>query len=177
MSPCRRKISGFSGERFIKGKNTEKAKMIYLKLFWISAGLFWIIFMLSKWLGWKIVRQKLEDYGGLFSIWLLCLAFIAIATKDPINIAGMPLPVDVQWFGTVALGGFSAWRFYLNPLKTKVYEMDRELGEVKTRVNRLESDMTRVERYFEKVDRNFEKIEGKIEKIMEILLRKQRSLS
>ncbi len=42
------------------------------------------------------------------------------------------------------IGAFTIWRVYLNPLKTKVYTMDRELGEVKATVMRVERDVERL---------------------------------
>ncbi|GEM_PF-2376805 len=140
--------------------------MIYLKLFWISAILFWGAYILAGKLNWTKVKQKLDEYGMLFTIWLTSLVIIAIVTKDPLELLGMPIPAEMQWLGSMVLAGFGAWRLYLNPLQLKVYNMDRELGEVKTRVTKLEVDMIRVDRYFEK-------IEAKIEKMMELLLQKR----
>ena len=67
---------------------------------------------------------------------------MAIITKDPVTIAGYTIPQEFQWFGSPLLTAFGVWKFYLNPLKLKVYTMDRELGEVKTALHRLESDVS-----------------------------------
>lgn len=92
-------------------------------------------------LNWKWLKKFKEEYGILFFIFLFAFLTIAIISKDPINILGITIPMEMQWLGSLLISGFGAWQFYLNPLKKKVYTMDREIGEVKTSVKHIEKSV------------------------------------
>ncbi len=116
--------------------------MIYLWLFWTLILIFLIVYILGRFFNWKSVILAIEEkYGILFFLFLFSLAIIAIVTKDPVEFAGISIPAEMQWLGSLLLSGFGAWKFYLNPLKQKVYFMDRELGEIKSNSSSIDREM------------------------------------
>lgn len=90
---------------------------------------------------WEKARAYLEDKGMLVFIISASIITIAIITKDPLTVMGISIPTELQWLGSLIVTGFGAWRFYLNPLKEKVYSMDREVGEIKADVTNIKSDV------------------------------------
>ncbi|MBS3133244.1 hypothetical protein J4470_03910 [Candidatus Woesearchaeota archaeon] len=110
----------------------------FMLYFWILLFLFSLIYLLVSLFNFKGGLKFLNENGGLFFIFLGALVVISIVTNDPVTVAGITIPTELQWFGSLILTGFGSWKFYLNPLKNKVFAMDRELGEVKQGVQHLE---------------------------------------
>ena len=101
--------------------------MIFMILFWcilIIAGILFAVDRAQK-------KARFEDFVSFLVVLQLILFFLAIATNDPI----LPLSwgVDPWWELTIegTLAGFALWKAYLNPMKKKVYALDREVGEIK----------------------------------------------
>lgn len=115
--------------------------MFYLSLFWILFLVFIISFYLSRRLHRNRLNAFFDTYGILLVIILGSLLVVAIVTNDPVSIAGLEIPVELQWLGSLIATGFGAWKFYLNPLKNKVQSIDREVGEVKSDVSFIKNDI------------------------------------
>ncbi len=113
--------------------------MYYLAAFWGLFILFIILYISSKWN--RSLANTLDEIGTLFFMVLGSLVILAIATKDPVAVAGIEIPMELQWLGSLFVTGFGTWYYYLNPLKKKVYRMDRELGEVKTGIDSLKESL------------------------------------
>lgn len=118
--------------------------MIYLLIFWIFAILLIVGDFIGSYSNSKRFKSFKEEYGILFILLLVSFVLIAIVTKDPINVAGVAIPAEIQWLGSLLISGFGAWRYYLDPLKKKVYGMDREIGEVKTSIKHIEKHIDEV---------------------------------
>ncbi len=126
--------------------------MIYLKIFWSITLIFVFLYALTYIPSFKKYRTRLETIGAPITFVLLIpLVIMAIITNDPISLFGIDIPTEVQWIASLLITLFGAWKIYLNPLKTKVYQMDREVGEVKTGLHSLESRMIRLENNVEKI--------------------------
>lgn len=149
--------------------------MYYLATFWILFIIFFLIYLVSSFFKIKKLQKKIDEYGILLVMALGSLVIVAIASKDPIVVAGIEVPVELQWFASLFATIFGAWRFYLSPLKRKVYRMDREMGEVKVSVHSLEANVEKrfehVEKRFENVEKRFDKLERTLEKIQDILIK------
>jgi len=117
---------------------------IYLTVFWIIYALFGLLILISFLFKIKKLNKYLQEYSVLVLIIALSFLIIAIITKDPMNIAGYTIPTELQWLGSLLVTGFSAWKFYLNPLKIKVYSMDREIGEVSASVKKVENNVSMI---------------------------------
>ncbi len=115
--------------------------MIYLATFWLIIVAFIVAYAASLIFKWKNATAYLEDKGMLVFIISASVIIIAIITKDPLTVMGISIPTELQWLGSLIITGFGAWRFYLNPLKSKVYSMDREVGEVRADVANIKSDV------------------------------------
>ncbi|RLE42681.1 hypothetical protein DRJ48_03035 [Candidatus Woesearchaeota archaeon] len=120
--------------------------MIYLNIFWALLGLFVVIYYASKLFKISKVASFIDEKGELFFILMGSLLIIAIVTNDPITIAGFRFPVELEWLVSLMAVGFGSWRYYLNPLKKKVYEMDREIGEVRTHVLGMKEDVNLIKK-------------------------------
>lgn len=106
--------------------------MIYMVFFWIVT--FVTGFMiLSK-------KYRKNDFVGLLVMLQLMFFVLAIATKDPI----LPTTwgIDPWWELTIEgiTASFTVWKTYLNPLKNKVYSMDREIGGIKSDIITIKED-------------------------------------
>ena len=119
--------------------------MIYLTIFWIILITFLILYFLSKFFKIQKLNQVLEKEGALlFFAFLIPILLIAIITNDPIVLGGYEIPTEFQWLGSLFVSFFGTWQFYLKPLKNKVFGLDREIGEVKTTVKKVETDVNRL---------------------------------
>ncbi len=118
--------------------------MQFLTVFWIIAVFFYILFFLTKLLKLKKYELAIENNGFVIFIFLTALIIVAIATNDPITIAGIVIPTEIQWLGSLFVSGFGAWQFYLDPLKKKVYRMDRELGEINSSVSSIKTSVDKL---------------------------------
>ena len=117
---------------------------VYLFAMWIVYSIYGVIFLISLFVKNKKLHKFLENYSLLILIIGATLLIMALITKDPLNVAGITIPTEIQWLGSMLITGFGAWKFYLNPLKSKVYSMDREIGEVKTSVHKVESNVSMI---------------------------------
>ena len=86
----------------------------------------------------------------------------AIITKDPITIAGIELSMESQWIGSLIIFGLGSWKLYFNPLKEKVYSLDREIGEVKSDVSNLKSDVSNLKSDVSSIKEDIHLIKNKI---------------
>ena len=78
-------------------------------------------------------------------------------TKDPGDV-GLSIPTELQWLGSLLASGFGLWKFYLNPLKEKVYSFDREIGETKAEVHHVRDNTNRIEQDLESIKETMLKI-------------------
>lgn len=115
---------------------------VYLFAMWVVYSIYGVLFIISLFVKNKKLHKFLENYAFPIIIIGATLLIMALVTKDPISFAGITIPTEIQWLGSMLVTGFGAWKFYLNPLKTKVYAMDREIGEVKTSVHKVESNVS-----------------------------------
>ncbi|MBI4454242.1 hypothetical protein HY636_06370 [Candidatus Woesearchaeota archaeon] len=141
--------------------------MYYLAAFWILFLIFFLVYLVSSLFKIKKLQRRLDEYGILFVMALGSLVIVAIASKDPIAVGGIEIPVELQWFASLFVTIFGMWRFFLNPLKKKVYRMDREMGEVRATISNLDKTV-------DKLERNVDKLDGNIDKILYHLLIKDK---
>lgn len=114
--------------------------MIYLTAFWVFFFIIFGVYSIARGFDWIRSQQWYDRYGILLAMLLLVLAIMAIVTRDPIPFLEA-IPMEYQWFASLLAAGFGTWKLYLNPLKMKVYGMDRELGEVKSTVRKVDRDV------------------------------------
>ncbi len=110
---------------------------IYLALYVVSLLLALVLYSISK----KHGREKYANYATFFMVLMIFFLLFALFTDDPIEELLSTIPAFWQFLLTSLAGAFTIWRVYLNPLKSKVYEMDREIGEVKSDVSSIKSDV------------------------------------
>ena len=108
---------------------------IYLILYGLSLVLALGFFYMSK------KDARFETFANFFVVLMLFFLAFALATKDPIEKLLTTIPAFWQFVLTALGGTFTIWQVYLNPLKIKVYSMDREIGEIKTSVTKVEKEV------------------------------------
>lgn len=142
------KVGWFRRKFYIKGDINNMIKrcyMIYMLAFWIILIGFIIIYFTSKLFKIHKLSKFLDREGALlFFVLLMPIIFIAITTKDPIQFGNFEIPTELQWLGSLFASFFGAWQFYLKPLKNKVFGMDREIGEIKISVEKVEKNMDKI---------------------------------
>ena len=74
---------------------------------------------------------------------LLMMFFLVFSlyTKDPIEEIITTIPAFWQFVLTSLGGAFTIWKVYLNPLKEKVYGIDKEVATVKVTLGRVEEEL------------------------------------
>lgn len=109
-------------------------------IFWIIIIIIGILILVDKF----ILKGKsmFSEIINFLVVLQIVFFILAITTNDPL------LPpsfgVDPWWELTIEgiIVSFTVWKTYLNPLKRKVYSMDREIGEVKSTVSSIKSDIS-----------------------------------
>ncbi len=149
-------------------------RMFYLTIFWILLLTFTAIYLCAKLLNHTRLIKGIDDYAILFFMALGSLVIVAIASKDPVSIAGYTIPMELQWLSSLFAALFGVWRFYLNPLKEKVYTMDREVGEVKVSVTRVESEMNLS---IQRVENDIGRVEKHVDKLLDAVFRDKKTES
>ncbi len=114
----------------------------------------------------------MEDYGILYAMALGSLVVVAIASNDPVELAGVEIPIQLQWFGSLLVIGFTVWKAYLDPIKAKVYRLDRELGEVRATVRQLDKRMNGLETRTLAIEQRLESFNGKLDLVLASLQRR-----
>ena len=73
---------------------------------------FLIAYVASRIFNWKKIKAYLEDKGILFFIISSAFIVMALLTKDPLTIAGISIPTELQWLGSLLIIGFGVvWKF------------------------------------------------------------------
>ncbi len=116
----------------------------YLSIMWAIYAAYGILFLISLFLKNKKLRKFLDDYALLTFMVGASFLIMALITNDPVTVAGYTMPTELQWLGSLLVTGFGAWKFYLNPLKQKVYTMDREIGEIKMGIEKVEKNVDKL---------------------------------
>jgi len=116
--------------------------MICLTRFWILVALFIIAYLISKHV--ILMKKAIDEYAMPFMMFLFSLAIIAVVTNDPLTSLGIDIPLQMQWIGSLFTVLFGSWQFYLRPMKEQVNRMDRELGELKSKVDTIIVDLQMV---------------------------------
>ena len=119
--------------------------MMYIFAFWTIFLLFFLVYGISKLLKKRELESSIKENAALVFIVLGVIVYMAIITKDPITILGLNIPAEMQWLGSLFVFAFGSWQFYFRPLKSKMYQMDRELGELKVSVRDVEARVERIE--------------------------------
>ncbi len=87
----------------------------------------------------------------------------ALYTKDPIEEIITTIPAFWQFVLTSLGGAFTIWKVYLNPLKEKVYWIDKEVAMVKTTLSKVEGEQ---KESFSKLESRFDKLGDRLEKLI-----------
>lgn len=135
--------------------------MIYMLLFWMIILLLIMFLALNKITRW---RGKLSGVIDFLVVFQALLLIAALLTHDPLFTS---FGVDPWWELSIELiaGGFAFWKAYLDPLKKKVYSLDREIGEVKTGILFMKSDLSLIKERFPKFEADIALIKEKIIKM------------
>lgn len=138
--------------------------MIFMILFWCSIIVLAILFYLDK----IKKREIFSDLMNFLVVFQLILFFLAIATDDPLLPSSWD--IDPWWELTIegCLAAFAVWKAYLNPLKKKVYEMDREVGEIKaTMAAQYQSLNMRIDALNSRIDA----LDKKFDNLLDLLIK------
>ncbi|MFH0927655.1 MAG: hypothetical protein V1822_03685 [Candidatus Micrarchaeota archaeon] len=118
--------------------------MQYMLLFWVYFCAFLLLYFYSEYAKNGRSKHLFDRYSYFFLAIFAVLLAMAILTDDPVELFGISVPVEMQWLASLIVFAFLAWHFYLNPLKIKVYGMDKELGEVRASLGHIEKSTERL---------------------------------
>ena len=111
--------------------------MIYMTLFWIIALICVALYFLQKYI---FPRFPLESIFSVLFFLGASFLIVGVLTRDPL-FAQFGVPAEYEWVIGLSITAFSSWQVYFNPLKKKVYAMDREIGELKTDMQTVKVDI------------------------------------
>lgn len=115
----------------------------YLLLSWISL-IFAVVFIGLKRLA-KDSKSKtiLDSFTGFFIVFMVFLFMVAIAMKDPITDL---ISEPYQLLLSALAGSFAVWKYYLNPLKSRVTDVEKNVVSLSSKVDEgfsgIKSDLT-----------------------------------
>lgn len=123
----------------------------YLVLYFVCLALALIFFFISR----KQKNKRYDHFSIFFMVLMMFFLVFALYTDDPIEEIITTIPAFWQFIFTSLGGAFTIWKVYLNPLKEKVYEIDKEVATVKMTVGRVEAELKN----------SFDRLEKKIEQL------------
>ena len=123
----------------------------YLILYFVSLVLALVFFHISK----KKDKKKYDNLAIFFMLLMVFFLVFALYTDDPIEELLTTIPVFWQFVLTSLGGAFTIWKVYLNPLKEKVYDIDKDVATIKVTISRVENELKN----------SFGRLESKIENI------------
>lgn len=111
--------------------------MIFMMLFWVIIMLIVLIVLLNK-----IWNDRFSELLGFLVVFQAVLFFLALVTDDPLLPASWG--IDIWWELTLEaiVAAFAVWKAYLDPLKRKVYSLDREVGEIRSDIAAMKIDIS-----------------------------------
>ena len=97
-----------------------------LPLVFYGSYLFFLIYYAYS----RLIRKRRPSGNiiGLLVVTSFSFLILALMTKDPI-FSTMGLPPEYEWLAGLLLSGFTAWQFYLNPLKERVIRLEKRFAE------------------------------------------------
>ncbi|MBI5871603.1 hypothetical protein HZB88_00795 [archaeon] len=103
--------------------------------------LFWSMMIITLIIYFISLKHKKAEKILPFPL-LLAGSFMiaAIITKDPI-FSAIGVPAEFEWVVGLFLTGFSSWKLYFSPLKERVISTEKEIGSIKTSVERIEKNV------------------------------------
>ena len=115
-------------------------------------------------------NRKIENLSGFFTVLMMFFLVFALYTDDPIESLLTTIPAFWQFVLTSLGGAFTLWQLYLNPLKEKVYAMDKDVSVLKTRIDDFGVHFTELRSELKNTHHNmnerFTKLDGMIEKLV-----------
>ncbi|MBU0980160.1 MAG: hypothetical protein KJ709_05110 [Nanoarchaeota archaeon] len=140
--------------------------MQYLLALWLLFGIAILLYIISYLFNKKKIRSFINDKGDFFVIVIaIPLLIMAILTNDPVTVAGMQIPMEFEWFGSIIFAVFVLWLYYLAPLKSKVYRLDREIGGMKGIISGTKGIIDGLKENASMVNGNISSINGQISDI------------
>src|SRR3989338_3821642 len=136
--------------------------MIFMILFWFVILLLILLALLNK-----LCNNRFSGLFGFLVVFQAVLFFLALVTNDPVLPTSWGIDPWWEWTFEGLVAAFAVWKAYLDPLKRKVYSLDREMGEVKTEISSMKIDIASINNKIECLPR----LEADIALIKEKILR------
>lgn len=98
--------------------------MIYIVVFWGIYALILIYYLYNRW------KKSNPDQNVIIFGVIVAFSFliIGIISDDPI-FSAIGVPKEYEWLAGLILSGFTAWRFYFDPLKKKLINLEKIFSE------------------------------------------------
>jgi len=127
-----------------------KLSMLFMILWWIILIVLVILVIINHISKDRGTKRGLDYIIGLLAVLQLIFIIVTIGLRDPIfELIG--LPKEYEWIGGLLLGGFITWQFYLNPLKNRVIEVEKDTREIRTDVRNIKEDTTLIKGFLNKI--------------------------
>lgn len=111
--------------------------MIFMMLFWVVIMLLVLLALVNK-----VWNNRFSGLFGFLVVFQAVLFFLALVTNEPVLPASWGVDPWWEWTFEGLVAAFAVWKAYLDPLKAKVYSLDRETGEIKARILGMEADLS-----------------------------------
>ncbi len=135
--------------------------MMYMAIFWIGLSTFFLVRFVARLFHFQQFKRFEEKYRVPYFLFLFAMLLMAMATRDPISIAGYTIPDHFQWLGGVFLIFVPFWKGFFEPLHKQVQHMDKEFHVVKRELTDFK----------EETRRNLDRIETKIDQLINHLIK------
>jgi len=112
-------------------------------IFWVFFAIFLLLVIVNFWLKSRLISRITDFLVFIQFIFLI----IAISIKDPLFEA-IGVPIGYEWVVGILVSGFGLWFYYLNPLKERVIETEKEIKVVKNDVSHIRNTTDKLEQKF-----------------------------
>jgi len=121
--------------------------MFFMIVWWIVIVVMLVLYFVMYSSDNRITKHRLNSLVGFLAFFQLLVLIVTLATKDPIFEA-IGLPKEYEWLAGLVISGFSLWQFYLNPLKERVVETEKEVGVIKNDITHIKGTTDKLEQKF-----------------------------
>lgn len=111
--------------------------MIYMRVFWILVIIIFVVHYIVKK---RVNEDKANDIALPISFVAISFLIVAIATKDPV-FEPIGIPAGYEWIVGTSMGFLFLWKGYLDPMKSRLIEVEKDVAVLKNDVSYIKNDL------------------------------------
>jgi len=110
--------------------------MLFMLLFWAVLTILLILFLINR----KLKDKRIDSFMGFLVIIQFILFILAISMKDPF-FEWLGIPTAWELAGEGIISGFAIWKYYLDPMKSRITKLEIHTGKLETKVTDIDDNV------------------------------------